>query len=357
VDHPPLRSATPLVAGVLLGAALGCAGVGSAPTASKASTAPPPTPADAPAPPSDTPGGRGLAGVRQRGVLRVAADPDSAPFLSKNPKGEWEGFEYGIIQGLEDRIGTPVTIVPTPFPELTRRVTEGAADLAIGQISPSDTYTGVGWSVSYLQWSLCLVVPAQSPVKWAADLPGKRVGMYDDPVAKQIADSIIGAPYEPVLFTDYGYFEKMVHGQLDAMLYDCPLARSEMKVYGSALRVADDAINVATYNVAVPTEGATLLAAVNGVLKGMGDDGQLRDLEARWLGAPPPKAGYRTARGRVVVAGAGEKLGPIAGRELGSADRWKDVYAVNQDIVGTDPDAVYAGMRLRVPTEGATTGR
>ena len=289
--------------------------------------------------------------LRARGVLRVAADPDAAPFLSKDESGAWQGFEYGIIEALEDRIGTPVEIVPTPFPQLIRRLNDGMADIAIGQISPSERYPDVIWSVSYLQWSLCLVVPKDSAVKWAADLPGKRVGMYDDPVTRQIADSIIGPGYLPVLFSDYGYFEKMVHGQLDAMLYDCPLARPEAAVYGDQLKIVDDAINVATYNIAVPKDGETLRKAVDGVIRRLGDEGKLAELEQRWLGAPPPKQGYRVAKGRVVVAGPSEALAPIAGRELGAEDRWKELYDANRDVVGADPDTVYAGMRLRIPDD------
>jgi ABC-type amino acid transport substrate-binding protein len=291
----------------------------------------------------------GLDGIRRRGALRVAADPDAAPFLSRAADGTWEGYEYAIMRAIADRAGVPVTIVEAKFPDLTTKVTAGDADLAIGQIAPSDSYPGLAWSVSYLQYSLCLVVPADSKVKTAADLKGKRVAMYDDPVARQVSDVLISATYERVLFEDYGYFEKMVRGQLDGMVYDCPLARYEMGTYGKKLRIAEDALNIATYNVAVDARDPVLLGEVDGVLKDLGDQGLLATLEARWLGAAAATEAYQSATGRVVVVQRGDSLSGIAQRELGSVDRWKELYAANQDVVGPDPNEIYSGMRLRVP--------
>lgn len=326
--------------GLALAMALACGG-GAPPAEPVTPTVPtpPPTPA----------GGGGLDGVRTRGKLRVAADLDAAPFLSKGSDGAYEGFEYAIMRALADRAGVELELVPATFPDLVQKVGAGEADLAIGQIAPSDAYAGMAWSVSYLQYSLCLVVPASSPVKTMADLKGRRVAMYDDPVARQVADVLVSSSYERVIVDDYGYFEKMVRGQLDAMVYDCPLARHEMTTYGDKLRVADDALNIATYNAAVPASDPKLLADVNGVLKELGDQGLLATLETRWLGTSAPTDGYVSATGRVVVVKRGDSLSLIAQRELGDTDKWRALYDANKDVVGPDPNEIYTGMRLRVP--------
>lgn len=339
------RPLTP-VAVIGLVAALGCA-KGEKPAGGDGETTSGRT-FDAPVE-SPAPVGEGLAGVTKRGALRVAADPDAAPFLSKSADGSWEGFEYGIMRAIADRAGVQVEIVPAPFPDLTTKVTSGAADLAIGQVAPSAAYGDLAWSVSYLQYSLCLIVPAKSAVKTVADLKGKRVAMYDDPIARQVTDVLISASYERVLFDDYGYFEKMVRGQLDGMVYDCPLARHEMTTYGDGLRIAEDALNIATYNVGVSSRDTVLLADVNAVLKELGDNGLLATLEQRWLGTSAPVDGYVSATGKVVVVKRGESLSVIAKRELGDVEKWRALYEANRDVVGPDPNEIYAGMRLRVP--------
>lgn len=324
--------------------------------ACKSETPPPPSSPAAPspvlavdvAPTAAAPTG-GLQALKQSsGLLRIAADPDAAPFLSKTATG-FEGFEYVIAQTLADQSGLQLTIVPGSFSELPDLVVSGKADLALGQLSPSASYSGLAWSVSYLQYSHCLIVQKDSPTKDMADLKGKKVGMYDDPVARQLTNVLVGASFEAVPFDDYGYFEKLVRGQLDAMVYDCPLARHEMKVYGDQLRIASDALNVTTYNVAVREKDTVLLADVNAALKALGEQGVLATLNERWLGEAKGGKDFETASGKVVFVRKGDTLSIVSGRELGSVERWQDLYAANKDVVGADPDVIYVGMKLRVP--------
>ncbi|MEQ1507668.1 MAG: transporter substrate-binding domain-containing protein [Myxococcota bacterium] len=325
---------------------LGC--VGGTPEVAPAPVAPAPPAEPVAVAPGVRPTGGLTALAKSTGVLKVAADPDAAPFLIKTATG-YEGFEYALAQTIADGAELKLEIVPGLFTELPELVTSGRADLAIGQLSPSASYAGLAWSVSYLQYSLCLIVPAASPVKGMADLKGKRVGMYDDPVARQLANVLVGGSFDQNLFDDYGYFEKLVRGQLDAMVYDCPLARHEMKVYGDQLRIASDTLNVTTYNAAVRADDALLLGDVNRALKTLGEQGLLAKLSEQWLGKPAAAADFESATGKVVVLRAGDTLSLVAERELGSVEQWKTLYEANKDVIGADPDVVYVGMLVRIP--------
>ena len=336
------------VAVLFAAAAIGCASSES-PTPPAPVVAPSPTASPAPEAPAAPASLATVASIKASGKLRVAADPDAAPFLSKAADGTWEGFEYPLMRAVADRFGAQVEIVPASFADLVPTVTSGKADVAIGQLSPSDAWTGVGWSVSYLQYSLCLIAPTKSPITGMADLKGKKVAMYDDPVTRQLTDLLVSATYERVVFEDYGYFEKMVRGQIDAMVYDCPLARHEMTTYGDALHIVDDKLNIATYNVAVPTGDPQLLTEVNGVLKELGNSGLLATLEQRWFGASAATEDFSSATGKVVVVKKGESLSMIAKRELGDTEKWKAIYDTNKDVVGPDPNEIYTGMKLRMP--------
>jgi polar amino acid transport system substrate-binding protein len=287
----------------------------------------------------------GFAGLKERGVLTLAADPRAAPFLSRTKTG-FEGFEYEIVQAIAQAADVPLVIVEGPFDSLVERVAKGEADLAIGQISPSSSYKGVFWSVSYLQYSMCLVTPDSSTINTMEQLAGKKVGMYDDPAAWQLANVLIGASYTRVLFSDYGYFDKLVAGELDGMVYDCPLARHELKPYWDKLKIAQDNLSLTTYNIAVSEKDGRLLSEVNKVLQALGEQGTLASLEERWLQSLNISP---DASGKVVMVRAGESLPEIARRELGDESRWKELYLLNKDLIGRSPDGIYAGMRLRLP--------
>ena len=46
----------------------------------------------------------------------------------------------------------------------------------------------------------------------------------------------------------------------------------------------------------------------------------------------------------------GENLSAIAEQELGSQARWKEIYELNKDVIGKDPDLIQPGMELKLPS-------
>jgi nucleoid-associated protein YgaU len=51
------------------------------------------------------------------------------------------------------------------------------------------------------------------------------------------------------------------------------------------------------------------------------------------------------------VVQPGDTLRSIAEREYGDATQWPRIYQANRDVIGPDPDALQAGMRLRLPDQ------
>jgi nucleoid-associated protein YgaU len=46
----------------------------------------------------------------------------------------------------------------------------------------------------------------------------------------------------------------------------------------------------------------------------------------------------------------GENLSVIAEQELGSQNRWKEIYELNKDLIGKNPDLIQPGMELKLPS-------
>lgn len=284
-----------------------------------------------------------LAELKARGTLRVAAEPEAPPFLRQTESG-WEGFEYAIMSAIAEKLGVEVEVVPTGYPALLSAVASGEADLAIGQLAPTDASSRIAWSPSYLQYSLCLITRAGGPVGSRADLAGRRVGRWDDPVSATVLAA--AAPEAtPQVYTDYGYFDDLAAGRIDAMLYDCPLARYEMKAHGPRLRVLVSTLSVSAYAVAMRAGDTALRERVDAILRDLGNQGLLASLAQRWLEEPPPDETARVT-GRVVVARAGERLADLAAR-AGVAPT--ELHEANRDVLGANPESLYAGMVLRVP--------
>lgn len=46
---------------------------------------------------------------------------------------------------------------------------------------------------------------------------------------------------------------------------------------------------------------------------------------------------------------SGDTLSAIAGKVLGSANRWSEIYALNRDLIGPNPGLIRVGMTLKIP--------
>jgi hypothetical protein len=67
--------------------------------------------------------------------------------------------------------------------------------------------------------------------------------------------------------------------------------------------------------------------------------------------APPPAPPPQT--GPSYTVRSGDTLWGIAQKSLGDGNRWREIYDLNRDVIGADPNRIQAGMVLRLPG-GAT---
>ena len=45
----------------------------------------------------------------------------------------------------------------------------------------------------------------------------------------------------------------------------------------------------------------------------------------------------------------GDTLSDIAQEQLGDANRWNEIYQLNKDAIGDDPDLIHPGKKLKLP--------
>ncbi|MER5773164.1 LysM domain-containing protein [Streptomyces sp. NPDC002039] len=64
--------------------------------------------------------------------------------------------------------------------------------------------------------------------------------------------------------------------------------------------------------------------------------------------APVPKPAP-VARKRTYTVKSGDSLSAIARRELGNEARWRELYAMNRGVVGSNPDLIHPGTVLTLP--------
>jgi ABC-type amino acid transport substrate-binding protein len=282
----------------------------------------------------------GFDGVRARGVLRVAAPAAASPLAG------YDGLERALLDDLATAAGVPVTLVPAEGADLVGTVTRGGADMAIGQLAATPT-TGVRWSVSYAQFSRCLVVPTRSTVQRLADLAGKRIAVPDDAALLRRVDQAVGAPYERVTNPEGG-LGPLQQARADALVLDCPWVRLGLAHDSGRFKIASDTLDLQGHALAVRADDAALGGAVDAMLVMLGKAGELDRLASQWLGVSPPAHDYPTIDGRVTLVRPGEDLPHLTSR-ITPPESVASIAAANADLLGSSGQNVYPGLRLRLP--------
>ena len=61
------------------------------------------------------------------------------------------------------------------------------------------------------------------------------------------------------------------------------------------------------------------------------------------------KSGASSTATRIYVVVSGDSLSKIAKREYGDANKWKQIFEANRDII-KDPNLIYPGQKLKLPS-------
>lgn len=127
-------------------------------------------------------GGDGsLARVQREGVLRVCAQSDGAPFVSRDPSSnEVVGFEPEIMRVLAETIGVAkVEYVDTDFGSLIASVEGGQCDVGmsgLGQRSDR-TKANVRFTWPYVRLGQAILVKSDAAIQQVEELAGENIGV------------------------------------------------------------------------------------------------------------------------------------------------------------------------------------
>ena len=61
------------------------------------------------------------------------------------------------------------------------------------------------------------------------------------------------------------------------------------------------------------------------------------------------KSGASSTATRIYLVVSGDSLSKIAKREYGDANKWKQLFEANRDII-KDPNLIYPGQKLKLPS-------
>lgn len=291
-----------------------------------------------------------LAKVRSSKVLRVGMEPDAPPLHFINDNQQEDGFDFQMAARIGKHLGTErVKVVEANYEDLPGLLRKGEIDVIMAGYVPDPDIKGVDWSQGYLDFGLCLIVQEGMIANYRelSDLEGKVIAIYDDPAAEKWVKANIPRATVRKFSGDDGWFEAVERGEADALIYDYPFAAVEIKKHPQTM-IAKYNLNKSKYAVGIAANNYDLVYEVNKALDQVRESDQYATLMKTYLSSTSeafmkPVAGRKTHR-----VSAGDTLSRIARKELGSAERWEEIWNLNTERVA-NPNLIYPGLVLLLP--------
>lgn len=303
--------------------------------------------------------GPAVARIVARKTLLVGMDTGepawtgTPPMYFPNNRGEPDGFDMALANEIARSLGVEVKIIHGRYSELEGLLVDPSPkiDLLISGFVPTDT-EGIVWSQPYLEFGLCLIVSSKSKIKTTKDLFGMSIGIFDDDAAAAEVSKLVKGYTELVRLED-GYWDQLVNGRFDAFIYDYPYAVAEIAHwYGQnpsrkgSLRIAQYNLTDSSYASGARATEPDLLRVVNETITTWRASESYTAAIRRYLQGGEAVAA--PAVGKFVVVAQGETLSLIAARELGSVDRWPELWELNQSRF-PNPHLIDVGDQVQLP--------
>lgn len=282
-----MRKPVALSLGLVLGLMLGCASKDDAAVEAQAASA-----SDSAYLAIDIDGS--IARVREAGVLRVGADPQSGlPFWAPphDGKGPLQGFEADLAHEVAGLFGVKAEPVPTAWSALLDQLEQGKFDLVInGLEAPSSDIQAsrpdLAFSKPYMGGGHWLIVPVEDKTTdRIADLKDKDVAVLAGGVAKSLFEAAGKQQDFSVKLAEFpmasSLFQRMEAKAVGAALLPQPLA-SLFLVQNPGFRVAGEPILSRGYVMAVRREDKALLNTIDAWLSKAETDHAYQQVATKW---------------------------------------------------------------------------
>ena len=252
--------------------------------------------------------GLGLAGavsaqsvdaIKARGTLLVGVEAKNPPAVYREGN-EIVGFDVDVAKYVADRMGVKLELVDTDWEGILPALNAGKFDTIFSSMSiTKDRLAKVNYSNPYNVGSMTFLVYANSGIKTAKDMAGKKLGVgigshYIEAIdaynTKLQAEGL--SPIEMVTYnsltdvlTDMGNkrIDAAIERAVAFHLWERKTGQDKAK-YVIISDLSDIITTSNVYGAAVPKANDSLLAFINDTIKEMRENGKLAELQTKWLG-------------------------------------------------------------------------
>ena len=233
-----------------------------------------------------------LADVKAAGKIVTATDMHYAPF-DMIIDGVYQGMTKDLFDGVTAELGVEPVYQDIPWTAELPGLEVGKFDIVIAPVTiPSERLERYTFTIPIADATVSLIKPVNSDLVKPEDIAGKTVGVQQGTAQfKQL--QTFGESLGGVNVKEYGTndeaFADLAAGRLDAVAASMPNATTLVKARPEHFAMFEPAqFGEPTYFAWVLRPGddsASLAEAINEALLKMTDDGRVKEIQEKWLGA------------------------------------------------------------------------
>lgn len=222
--------------------------------------------------------------IKKSGKFLIGTDATYPPFESKDLQtGEVTGFDIDLMKAICQKLGVEPEFITVPFDGIIPGLNNHKYDAIISSFTITvDREEVVDFSEPYYVAGQAIAIPrTDTLVKGIENLTGKRIGTQLGTTGEILAKQIPRA--EVISFDNISAaFIDMENGKLDAIINDRPTSQMIINVRRSA-KIVGPLLTKESYGIAVRQGDSKLLEAINAALKQLNDEGEIGQLQKKWI--------------------------------------------------------------------------
>jgi arginine/lysine/histidine transporter system substrate-binding protein len=217
-------------------------------------------------------------------ILTMGTSADFAPFESRNPAGEIEGFDIDLANYIAEELGYKLEIEDMKFDGLVGALQTDRVDMVLAGMSATEKRDkNVDFSTPYNHSGEMFITVKDSDITTLEDIKGKTVGVQLGTIQEEGAKKLqetVDFEIKP-LDNATTLIQELLTNRIDVAYIDKSVATGYIAEQGLA-GFDDPTTSSPGMAVAFP-EGSDLIDDVNKVLKEMEENGKLDELKEKWL--------------------------------------------------------------------------
>ncbi|MHC0038238.1 ABC transporter substrate-binding protein [Pseudoneobacillus sp. C159] len=217
-------------------------------------------------------------------VLVMGTSADFAPFESRTPAGEFEGFDIDVAHYIADELGYELKIEDMKFDGLIGALQTNRVDMVLAGMSATEKRkANVDFSTPYHHSGEMFITLKDSDITALEAIEGKKLGVQLGTIQEEGAKKIqetVNFELKPIDNAAV-LIQELLTKRIDVAYMDKTVAEGYMAEQG-LVGFDDPTTSSPGMAVAFP-KGSKLVEEVNNVLKKMEENGKLEELKEKWL--------------------------------------------------------------------------